>query len=459
MKKFLKDHKRETVIFLICFTAKMLAFLIVIGLRVKFGDFEFINKIAEPADKIFKGGVPIFNFYEPGGWHPPLYYFFTASVLSVIPHEWVIFLIQSLLVSVSAVLVYKIGLLIFDCLKNGEKIAFFSAVIFSVEPYLSFETNTLGSDILGLFFFIYFIYFFVKYLKENALKSIALSSVFLGLATLTRPSTLFMPLVIFFFLIVFLIFKRKSVFLTLKHFLIFCAIFLLFIVPWMAVNKVFYGEFVFSRLSKVNFYPYNAATFIAAKENISFGEARARLEEKAVIETKKTGEPLDDYYEREAFKIIFSDPVFYAKLHLIKSAPFLLQPGYEIMMHGYGVPYKPDRPDLTLLFMQRNFGAILKFIRNTDIATVLYFTGLLFWGVLNIMLIVAFVKSFKQDKFLFLIFLFFGLTIVYHALLYGTIAIARYRLPLIFMFFMPAFYVIFSENKKSEAVPPISNKI
>lgn len=464
MKNFLKNHKKETIVFLICFAAKMLAFLIVVGLCLKFGDWDFINKIAEPADKIFKGGIPTFNFYEPGGWHPPLYYFFTALILNVFPYEWIIFLIQSFLVSISAVFVYKIGLIIFiphlsqnnqnyfekgegfSSVNKGEKIAFWSAVLFGIEPYLSFETNTLGSDILGLFFFTFFVYFFIKYLKLGALKSIIISSIFLGLATLTRPSTLFMPLVIFFFLIVFWIFTRKSIFPILKYFLIFCVIFLLFIVPWMLVNKITYGEFVFSRLSKVNFYPYNAATFIAAKENISFGEARTRLEEKARLETEKTGEPLDDYYSREAKKIIFSDPVFYAKLHLIKSVPFLLQPGYEIMMHGYGVPYKPDRPDLTLLFMQKNFSAILKFITNVDIATVLYLAGLLFWGILNILLIAAFIKSFKQDKMIFLIFLFFILTIIYHALLYGTIAIARYRLPLYFMFFMPAVYVIFSQK-------------
>lgn len=485
MKNFLKNHRKETIIFLICFTAKILAFLIVIGLRLKFGDFEFINKVAEPADKIFRGGIPAFNFYEPGGWHPPLYYFFTASVLTVFPYEWIIFLIQDLLVSISAVFVYKIGLIIFSSVNNGEKIAFYSAVLFGIEPYLSFETNTLGSDILGLFFFTFFVYFFIKYLVNyeipfRGFKNIAASSVFLGLATLTRPSTLFMPLVIFFFLFVFWIFTRKYALQILKHFLIFTAIFLLFIIPWMLVNKASYGEFVFSRLSKVNFYPYNAATFIAAKEKISFGEARARLEEKARQETKKTGEPLDDYYAREARKIIFSDPVFYIKLHLIKSVPFLIQPGYEIMMHGYGVPYKPDRPDLTLLFMQRNFSAILKFITRIDIATALYLAGLIFWGILNIFLVAAFIKSFKYnfygtrstveqysqyrsiekgERLVFLIFLFFILTIVYHALLYGTIAIARYRLPLYFMFFMPAFYVIFqASGKKSEVRLPIHNK-
>lgn len=466
MRIFLKNHRRETIIFLICFMAKILAFLIVIGLRLKFGDFEFINKVSEPADKIFRGGIPTFNFYEPGGWHPPLYYFFTASVLTVFPYEWIIFLIQDLLVSISAVFVYRIGLIIFiphlsqnnsdyfekgegfSSVNNGEKIAFYSAILFGIEPYLSFETNTLGSDILGLFFFTFFVYFFVKYLKFSALKNIMMSSIFLGLATLTRPSTIFMPLVIFSFLVVFWIFTRKPMLQILKHFLIFTVIFLLFIIPWMLVNKAFYGEFMFSRLSKVNFYPYNAATFIAAKQKISFGEARAMLEDKARQETEKSGEPLDDYYEREAKKIIFSDPIFYVKLHLIKSVPFFLQPGYEIMMHGYGVPYKPDRPDLTLLFMQRNFSAILKFITSIDIATALYLAGLLFWGVLNILLIAVFIKSFKQNKSIFLIFLFFILTIIYHALLYGTIAIARYRLPLYFMFFMPAFYIIFSGNRQ-----------
>lgn len=492
MRNFLKNHRRETIIFLICFTAKILAFLIIIGLRLKFGDFEFINKVAEPSDKIFRGGVPTFNFYEPGGWHPPLYYFFTASILSIFPYEWIIFLIQDLLVSISAVLVYKIGLIIFiphlsqsnqnyfekgegfNSVNNGEKISFWSAILFGIEPYLSFETNTLGSDILGLFFFTFFLYFFIKYLKIGALKNIIASSVFLSFATLTRPSTLYLPVIIFFFLVVFWIFMRRPALKILKHFLIFIAVFLLFIVPWMLVNKVSYGEFVFSRLSKVNFYPYNAATFIAAKEKISFGEARARLEEKARQETEKTGEPLDDYYSREARKIIFSDPAFYAKLHLIKSVPFLLQPGYEIMMHGYGIPYKPDRPDLTLLFMQRNFSAILKFITSIDIATALYLAGLLFWVILNILLIAAFIKSFRHSKFtshlslkfnnleenqqdyikkgegfIFLIFLFFILIIIYHALLYGTIAIARYRLPMYFMFFMPAFYIIFTRKKLS----------
>ena len=454
MKNFFKTYKKETIIFFVCFATKLISFFIVLFLRFKFGDWEFLHSVAEPSGKIFSGGIPTFNFHEPGDFHPPLYYFFTASVLTALPYEWVIYLIQGLLISIAAVFVYKTGKMVLyseRLLTNGlgEKIAFWSAILFSVEPYLSFETNTLGSDVLGLFFFVFFSYFFIKYFKEGALAPLYASASFLGLATLTRPGTLYLPVIIGFFFLFFSFTARESLFRLLKHFLVFTAIFMLFIAPWIIINKIVYNEFVFSRLSRVNFYPYNAATFVAAKERISFGEARTRLEEKARQETEKSGEPLDDYYAREAFKIIFSDPIFYAKVHLIKSVPFLLQPGYEIMLHGYGVPYKPDRPDLTLLFMQRNFSAILKFITNIDFATTLYLLGIMFWGILNILFFAALARSFRNDKFVFLVFLFFGLTILYHAALFGTIAVARYRLPLYFMFFLPAFYVIFSRKNLS----------
>ena len=296
MKNFFKTYKKETIIFFVCFATKLISFFIVLFLRFKFGDWEFLHSVAEPSGKIFSGGIPTFNFHEPGDFHPPLYYFFTASVLTALPYEWVIYLIQGLLISIAAVFVYKTGKMVLyseRLLTNGlgEKIAFWSAILFSVEPYLSFETNTLGSDVLGLFFFVFFSYFFIKYFKEGALAPLYASASFLGLATLTRPGTLYLPVIIGFFFLFFSFTARESLFRLLKHFLVFTAIFMLFIAPWIIINKIVYNEFVFSRLSRVNFYPYNAATFVAAKERISFGEARTRLEEKARQETEKRGEP------------------------------------------------------------------------------------------------------------------------------------------------------------------------
>ncbi len=442
MNNFFVKYKKESILFGICLIAKLISFFIVLFLHLEYGNWNWLRGFATPpADSIFNGSS--LNFHEPGDWHPPLYYFFASSILSFLPSDSAVFLIQDVIFSFIVILVYKIGKLVFS-----QRTAFGAAIIFGVEPYLSFESNSFSADILSVFLFAFFIFYFVKYLKAITSeetkfreRNLILSSVFLGINTLARPTTLYLPVFIVLFLFALFLVKRYSFFIFLKHAFIFTAVFLLFIIPWMARNKIIYDDFVFARITRTNLY-YNAGVLLGVKENLPFKEEQVKLEKKARDDVEKSGEDIIQYYYREAWKIILSDPFLYAKIHLVKTIPFFLQPGYETMLSVYGFPYKPDRPDFTYLFLQGNLNKARDFLFNVDFPLVSFIAGFIFWFAVNLLFFKTFLRSLLRERDIAIYIMFFISIIIYYALIFGTIAVARYRMPIYYLFFLPAVHAI-----------------
>lgn len=454
-RNFFKKHKKEIIIFVVCLIFKLI-FLSGILYYDSFhsGIENSINmKMAQPAPAIISG----LNFHEPGDEHPPLYYAFAATIKILSGGQiWLILLIQDILISLAAVFIYKIGKIIF-----GDKVGFWAAIIFAVEPFMSFEMNLLISEGVFILLFTLFIYYFSKFIYEKKAIDLIFSSVFLGLATLTRGTTLYFAIFPSTFLI-WLILRKFPVRTIIKSILIFNIVFAAIITPWMTRNKIVHGDFTIGyNFGAQNFYFYNLPTLMSVREQISFEQASKKVHQ-WLLSARLPGEKLQEFYGRKTKEVLAEHPLLYTKIHLIKTIPFFFQPGYEDIMVAFDIKPKTFRPDITLGILQGNIAPVIKFFGQMDFYNYVYFLGLAVWIAVNVFLLLGFYFCFKNKGSRLLFAIFSILTIFYIALPSGTIALARYRLPVYSLFFTFAIFGYFEikdKFKKPAYGPAVQEKL
>lgn len=105
------------------------------------------------------------------------------------PNKFLPIILNILFFSFSAGILYLVSAYLFD-----NKVALYSALIYSFHP-TSFCISILPlPEPLFLCMFLLGVYFFVKFLTKAKSHNLASASIFMGLATLTKETTLFIPL-------------------------------------------------------------------------------------------------------------------------------------------------------------------------------------------------------------------------------------------------------------------------
>ena len=305
-------------------------------------------------------------------------------------------------------------------------------------------------------------YFWFRFIKNGSYSSIAVSAFIFGLATLTRPNSLLLTLFLSFLLVLIFTFREKlkiKDYLRINSFkhlfyclLIFNGLFFLTLTPWVVRNKLVYDRFTIANIMSTNFYYYNLPPFISWKEKISYQEAYDIYAKQADAYLGKhvgnskfdctlfTNEELNkqlDYYNRKAKEVMLGNFSSYMVLHLMRTAPFFLQPGYFEMYSAYTGEF--SKPDVMSGLMSCNLAEIKGFLKNINLKLVVYLMGVLLWAIISLAAFASLILSYKdKEKFLFA---FFAVAvIIYNALLISPFVIARYRMPLYPFFFILAVY-------------------
>lgn len=213
-----------------------------------------------------------------------------------------LFVIQALLGALTVLFLFFIGKLWF-----GGRSGIFAAILMAFDLPAIAHTGMVMSETLFVFLLVLCIWLFAE-IKPTGVFLFSVCGALLGLAALTRPVALFVPIL---FLIVLMI-KRHW-----KALGVFSLGFVLLCGGWMGRNYYHYHRPNFSSIGGYNLFFYNAAALIADRDGIQFEEAREKLERNYAA--KLTGDnPLDlaDQLRRMAIQIICSDPLRYAKVYL-----------------------------------------------------------------------------------------------------------------------------------------------
>lgn len=401
-------------------------------------------------------------FHHFCDWHPPLYFAVTSTLLHLTHSQWSIYFFQIICGLASVILTYLIARMFFS-----ERISLVAALMMAIEPFWAWHNFLLMSDNLFVPLFLSGFYFWFRFIKSGKYFSLAVSALIFGLATLTRPNSLLLTLFLSFLLVLVFVLRNK---LKIKNYLrinsfkhlfycllVFNGLFFLILTPWVVRNKIVYDRLTIANIMSTNFFYYNLPPFISWKEKISYQEAYDIYAKQADKDLGKhignsgfnctlfTNEELNkqlDYYKHEANKVMLGNLPSYAVLHLMRTLPFFLQPGYFEMFSAYNGEF--TKPDLSAALMDGDIIEIKNFLKTMNAKIITYLIGVILWAVLSFAAFASLLYFYFKDRDKFLFALFAVAVIIYNALLISPFVIARYRMPLYPFFFILAAYFFMS---------------
>jgi hypothetical protein len=429
---------RGKIIFWLSFSIKLALALVIVyrfGFNAHFTDNDSAQYLLGGVN-VFQHGVFSINPlapFVPTIFRTPTYSIFLALNFFVFGKFWVLaaYVLQGLLMSWAAVYLYRN--------LNGvvsEKSAFWCAVLFAIEPFSNFITNVATPDSFFAGLLIVGVISFWNFVRRPSKLTLIISSIFLAIATLTKPISQF--LLFLFLIILFSVFvrKRMSGSQILKYTGLYLGIFLLALSPWLLRNKITFNNWSVSSLPSYNLYFYNAAMIVAKENKTDIGSAQELLFKKTKIDTgaKEQNDLVNpkysSYLRSEAFKIIFSHKLEYLKLHLLTFGPFFINDGYSKIYPLLGLSSHNEQ-SITLLLSSGNFSKIKNYIFSRNLGSLFLFgIGKLLWLVVYVFIARHLYMLWKnKNRERLWNFAFFAIVILYFAVLTGPVAAASYRMP------------------------------
>jgi hypothetical protein len=190
------------------------------------------------------------------------------------------------------------------------------------------------------------------------------------------------------------------------------------------------------------------------RDGISYNEAKDRLWKQAEGKFGKTiknygdcqefgkeefNEMLD-YYKSEGNRYIKENFFLYTKLHLLKSIPFFIQPGYFEMRRAY--TNDANKPDISSAILKGDYQTIKNFIWPLNLKIFIYIGGIIMWLIFSLSVLAALIYSYFKDRKNFVFFFASLSVLLYSAIVISPFVQARYRFPVYPLFFISFVYII-----------------
>ena len=429
---FLRTHKVEIFIFALALTARLIYF----GLSYQAQNGDLIATISG-ADGYFTvsqnlilgnglssdQGPP----YTPYSFRPPLYHFFIAGAHALFGGYGGVIFFQILIASFLPVL----GMRLASYLVESRKIILALGIILSLEPSAILYSVFFYAETFFMFWFFISLLYLFKYLKDRQLIYLALSAFLLGLATLTRPTTEYVPLII---VAVLLWAERKNIFSRkiLINSGVYVAVFLITISPWVYRNYTVFGVPGISPQAGVNLYTTLLPTVYSIEKGTTFQEEFAALMASGVRGPNDAYITDGKKYKEIAIPILVNHPkgLFLSALNSGLSF-FTLDGTFDFLRH---IKIRPremiGKPSLVALFSDpASVGAY--FSRNLNGPLAFILLGRLLWIGITILFLFGVWRyivsrgAVPQAMAALMIIFYFGLI----SLIAGFGLTARYRLP------------------------------
>ena len=373
--------------------SKYLSLVFLFYLLVNF--LYFPLALSFPDEHRFMGEVKkfseTFSFYtgDSRAWEMPfiaVFYSFFYKLFAKSGMLIVLRLIQSFLLIINAVLISKISYMVFkDSLAKN-----LSLIIMLFYPFFIFYSGLLLSESFFVFFLITAFYFLYKYKESSfcSLKYFVLTNAFFALATYTKASMTFLPVIL---ISSFYYFNNNfNFFKSLKIFIYSLITFCIFLSPWWLRNYMIFDKTVlFTTTSGFVMYLGNNSNNLNADIDISRDVESDKV---AKIRELKDEVLVNEAFKKEAFSFIKENPKEFLSLAFLKLKRF-----YNIKMNTKKHSY---------------IYSIIVFIT---------FTPILIFFILGVFLNKTYYKSLSP---IYILILYFTLV---HMIL---IASLRYRLPI-----------------------------
>lgn len=206
----------------------------------------------------------------------------------------------------SCVIMYKIVFL----LTSDKRKALCSFLLMSFNISAIIYCFQVMTEILFIFFFILSIYFLLRSVLKGDTTSFYLTSIFLGLATLTRPVTIYLIGIYVAIVIINSYLKKDNAKKIVKKSTIVCLTFVIILCPWVIRNALTFGTVRLTTIDTINAIYYLGASAYQLKHNVEREEARSLVSKEFKIPTCTVLQNLHSYrfqYPIQNYKALYED--------------------------------------------------------------------------------------------------------------------------------------------------------
>ena len=262
-----------------------------------------------------KGGIPDIL-------RTPLYPLLISLVYTIFGSEspWIVLLVQILIDSASCLILFFLILKFLNL-----RVAFYASLFYALDPFLILYSVTLLSDIFFVFLCLIASYWFSEAIQrkfERSAMYVLLSALFFGLATLVRPVSQYIPLIIILLLFVVL---KKEVKKACKLALLFLIFFIITLSPWLIRNFNTFGALSLSTSGSYNMIALYVGPMEMERRGQSFNEVQeALIREVDALIVKEGLNPRElnelqqaRYWKKLAIQYIARDPISFGKHYLL----------------------------------------------------------------------------------------------------------------------------------------------
>ena len=345
----LKKYRIELILFAF---AVIIRFGYAMALQLHFGSHVFISfsdaatylRIAHNFLNYHTfSQVTVTPFLLPDPLRTPLYPIFLAVFVYFKTSLLFIVLVQDFLAGLMALMVYKLGVKIF----KSQPVGIIASIIFGLEPMSIYWNNLLMSDTLASFLFLFALYLFVS-------KKYYFSAFVMGMATLTRPTYLYL-FPIFLLMLVYehrdrLLNKASRTvngFAFWKKVLIIIFIFFFSIFPWMLRNKIQFNSWELSSNGWMALYYLNAEKFASIKnEPYEFPPVPVDPNYHPDIPERKITYYYEfyivSYYKNYFFNLVSKYPLEYMRFHAVSAIKGFNNHDYDYIINYVLLPEIPN---------------------------------------------------------------------------------------------------------------------
>lgn len=448
--QFFKTYRNESIIFSVAFFLRIFFFFI-------FLYFSFINQFDFPVigsdSRLYMESRESFLMYRkflnldtlaPMDYILPGYPLFLTAVMGVASHVWAVPFVQYILAALSAVLIYRVGLLF------SNRVAWTAAFLFVFDPAGIFYSSVILTETLFIFFLSCALFFLTT--RNTMLSSGALlPGVLLGAGMLVRPAGIILiPGVIVFFIIV----HKKDWRRLCSAMALFLIGFSLLTAPWLIRNKLLFNQWEISPVASLQYYAAHAPLFYAWREGIPEKEAILFFRDR-LIAASPYGDaaiiPNAPYMRRVAFDYIGEHPWEFTLFHAIKTIPLFISDGLRDIAERVHL-IAPSSFSITDLLLRGDTKTLRMYFSDNPLSLLLLGIGSLSWFLITLCAFYGIARTRREtgirQAFLFMSIVFILASIVAAG---GATSHPRYRhsmSPYLFLLSAYGFWRVLDFRKK-----------
>ncbi|MBI4721542.1 MAG: glycosyltransferase family 39 protein [Candidatus Stahlbacteria bacterium] len=355
------------------------------------------------------------------------------------PYPWAVALVQALLDSFTAVLIFKcVALMI------SPTAGFISGLLYALSLHQAlYTTQILTETSFTLFLMLSILFLCISIRKPTFF---ILSAFLLGISAFIRQIGIYFPIIVAIWMMIAFRAKLK---LAIKWVAILGVVFISVIAPWGIRNYKCFGKFFISTMADINIAHWNAAPVLAQIEGISDETARQRILERITAKYKVSDERVKMFGDdpeisklmREVgIEIIRNHPFLYAKEHLLGFVKVFVHSElayWARLLYGYErerlKAMNPISKNVLSLVMSGKIKSAGDLMYNERLK-VMPGGLILLWIFISFFELGVYIVAFFGAKYIFRansnVFWLLMFTILYFSFLPGPVGDGRFRVPI-----------------------------